>query len=46
MWMLELTAVTLLLVLLFFALRRWAYVRVPELEIAVVDQTGSNKFLR
>ena len=46
MWMIELTAVTLLFVLIFFGLRRWAYVRIPELELGVVTQAGSNKFLR
>ncbi|MBE2222144.1 MAG: SPFH domain-containing protein [Anaerolineae bacterium] len=46
MAIIELTAVFLLCVLGFFALRRWAYVRVPELELAVVKQRGSNKFLR
>jgi regulator of protease activity HflC (stomatin/prohibitin superfamily) len=46
MWMIELTAVTLLFVLIFFGLRRWAYVRVPELELGVVTHAGSNKFLR
>jgi regulator of protease activity HflC (stomatin/prohibitin superfamily) len=46
MWMLTITAVTLFLGLLFVFVHRWAYVSVPELEVAVVKQVGSNKFLR
>jgi regulator of protease activity HflC (stomatin/prohibitin superfamily) len=46
MWMFTGTAVFLSFMFLFWLVRRWAYVRVPELEIAVVKQMGSNKFLR
>ncbi len=46
MWMLTGTAVILILGFLLMLGRRWAYVRVPELELAVVKQAGSNKFIR
>jgi regulator of protease activity HflC (stomatin/prohibitin superfamily) len=46
MWIAVLTAVTLSLIFLFWLARRRAYVRVPELEVAVATQAGSQKFLR
>lgn len=46
MWTMTITAVSLFLIVLFVIARRWAYVRVPELEIAAVKQVGSHKFLR
>lgn len=46
MWMLTGTAVILSLFALLWLARRWAYVRVPELEVGIVTQAGSNKFLR
>ncbi|PIE80334.1 MAG: hypothetical protein CSA11_08425 [Chloroflexi bacterium] len=46
MWMLTGTAVTLLLGCLWMLARRWAYVNVPELELAVVKHSGSSKFIR
>jgi len=46
MWMMTGTAVILSFFALLWLVRRWAYVRVPELEVGVVTQAGSNKFLR
>lgn len=46
MWMLTGTAVILLLASLYIGVRHWAYVGVPDLEMAVVKQVGSNKFIR
>lgn len=46
MWIMQLTAVFLTFSFLFWLARRWAYVRVPELELGVVVQAGSHRFLR
>lgn len=46
MWIIEITAVFLSLVFLFWLVRRAAYVRVADQEMAVVKQVGSGKFLR
>lgn len=46
MWGMGLTAVTILAFSLFWYLYQWSHVRVPEMEIAVVYNTGNRSFSR
>ena len=46
MWIFSGTAVFISCFFLLWLARRWAYVRIPELEIGVAKEVGSNKFVR